>query len=193
MSSKGEITGWLIELQGGSEEAFNNLFPLVYNRLKMMAYRQMKAQPAGHTLSKTDLVHEAYLKLASQDEMEWHDRSHFFAVAARVMRHILIDHARKKSADKRGGNKNEVTYIDEIISAEHQSEEELIQIDEALSELEQFDERLARIVEYRYFGDMKIKDIAKVLNLSARTIKRDWATARGWLYQRLKKQYLPAH
>lgn len=193
MSSKGEITGWLVELQEGSEEAFNKLFPLVYNRLKMMAYHQMKGQPEGHTFSKTDLVHEAYLKLISQDEMVWNNRTHFYAVAARAMRHILVDHARKKSTEKRGGNKSEVTYMDEIFSAEHQTEEGLIRIDEALNELEKFDERLARIVEYRYFGDMKIKDIAKVLNLSTRTIKRDWATARGWLYQRLKKQYLPAH
>lgn len=193
MNNTGDITGWLAELQDGSEAAFNKLFPLVYDRLREMAYSQMKEQSPGHTFSKTDLVHEAYLKLVSQEEMDWKDRTHFYAVAARAMRHILIDHARKKNAEKRGGNKKEITYIDEIISTEQMADEELIRIDEALAELEKFDERLARIVEYRYFGDMKIKDIAKVLNLSARTIKRDWATARGWLYQRLKKQYLPAH
>ncbi|WP_234571987.1 sigma-70 family RNA polymerase sigma factor [Rhodohalobacter sp. 614A] len=193
MNSTGDITGWLNQIQEGSESAFNKLFPLVYDRLKLLAQRQMKGQSPDHTFSKTDLVHEVYLKLTSQETMSLNDRAHFYAVASQAMRHVLIDHARKKGAQKRGGKKNEVTYIDEIISTEHQTEEELILIDDALGELEKFDDRLAKIVVYRYFGDMKINDIAKVLNLSARTIKRDWVTARGWLYQRLKKQYLPVN
>jgi RNA polymerase sigma factor (TIGR02999 family) len=109
-------------------------------------------------------------------------------VASKAMRHILIDHIRKKKAGKRGGNHSEVTLIDEIISTEHSVEDELVQIDHALDELAKFDDRMAKIVEYRYFGDMKMGDIAEVLNLSPRTVKRDWAVARGWLYQRLKEE-----
>lgn len=187
MNFDDDITGWLSELRQGSDTAFDKIFPLVYNRLRAIAYSQMVDQPPGHTFSKTDLVHEVYLKLANQKEMTWKDRAHFYSVASRAMRHILIDHARKKSALKRGGVQNEVTYIDEIMNRDHQGDDELLRIDKALDELAKFDERMAKIVEFRYYGDMKIKDIAEVLNLSSRTIKRDWATARGWLYQRLNE------
>lgn len=188
MNFEEDITGWLSQLRQGSDTAFDKLFPLVYNPLRAIAYRQMIDQPAGHTFSKTDLVHEVYLKLANQKETTWKDRAHFYSVAARAMRHILIDHARKKSAEKRGGATNEVTFIDEIMSSEEHDSDELIRLDKALNELAEFDGRMAKIVEFRYFGDMRINDIAEVLNLSSRTIKRDWVTARGWLYQRLRKE-----
>lgn len=185
MNNQADITGLLNELSEGSKKAFDKLFPLVYDRLRAIAYRQMEHQPENHTLSKTDLVHEVYLKLIDQKDAKWKDRVHFYAVASKAMRHILVDHARKKSAQKRGGNESEITFIDEIMTVEHQAEKELIQIDEALDKLAEFDDRMAKIVEYRYFGDMKMDDIAKVLDLSPRTIKRDWATARGWLYKKL--------
>lgn len=186
MSRNEDITTWLSELRAGSEEAFDKLFPLVYDHLRGIACRRMQDQPADHTLSKTDLVHEVYIKLVNLDEARWKDRAHFYAVASRAMRHIMIDHARKKKADKRGDRQKEITFIDEIMQVEHHDEEELIRIDEALEELAAFDPRMAKIVEYRYFGQMKMDDIADVLELSSRTIKRDWATARGWLYKKLK-------
>lgn len=186
MNSDKHIASRLPELRDGSEKAFNSLFPLVYERLKLIAYRQIQDLPSGHTYSKTELVHEAYLKLANNRETTWKDRAHFYAVSARAMRHILIDHERKKRADKRGGHQKDLTLIDEVIQLEHPEENELTRIDDALNELAEFDDRMAKIVEFRYFGDMKIRDIAEVLNVSPRTIKRDWAVAKGWLYRRLQ-------
>lgn len=189
MTDEKDITGWLNELQKGSDSAFDDLFPLVYDHLRSIAYLSLKDQPAGHTLSKTDLVHEVYLKMVNQKEANWEDRAHFYSVASKAMRHILIDHARKKQALKRKGSQKEITYIDEIMNAQYPEEEQLLYIDKALNQLAEFDERMATIVEFRYFGEMKIKDIAEVLNLSPRTIKRDWAIAKGWLYKALKKNY----
>lgn len=182
-----EITGWLIELRNGSAEAYDRLFALVYERLRDIAYQQIVREPAGHTYSKTDLVHEMYLKLVDLDRVNWKDRSHFFAIAARSMRQILIDHARKKIREKRGGDQQKVTFLDEIMKTEHQAEE-LIRIDEALDRLAEFDKRLAKIVEFHYFGEMNFDDIAEVMDLSSRTVYRDWAKARGWLHKELKKQ-----
>lgn len=187
MRNSDEITEWLIELSNGSEEAYNKLFPLIYDRLRSMAYSQIAKEPAGHTWSKTDLVHEVYLKLIDQHLVDWKDRSHFFAIAARSMRQILIDHARKKTREKRGGKQGEVTFIDEIMKVELQSEE-LIRIDKALDKLSGFDERLAKIVELHYFGEMNFDDIAEVMKLSSRTVYRDWSKARGWLYKELKRE-----
>lgn len=187
MPKREEITQLLLKLKNGSEEAYNKLFPLVYDRLRDIAYRQMAGESDDHTYSKTDLVHEMYLKLINQHEVDWKDRAHFYGIAARSMRQILIDHARKKTRKKRGGKKQPVTFIDEIMKVEHQAEE-LIEIDKALERLAEFDERLTKIVEYHYFGEMKFDEIAEIMNLSARTVYRDWAKARGWLYKELKKQ-----
>lgn len=185
-----DATELLIELSNGSQKAYNDLFPMVYDQLRNIAYRQigqMPGNPKEHTWSKTDLVHEVYLKLIRHEGIEWRSRTHFFAVAARSMRHILIDYARKKSRQKRGGPQNEVTFLDEIMKAEHQAEE-LIQIDEAISKLAEYNERMARIVEMRFFGEMNYEDIALVLDLSPRTVYRDWSIARGLLYKELKRQ-----
>lgn len=185
MPKREEITRLLFELRNGSEEAYNQLFPLVYDRLRDIAYKQIAGEPDGHTYSKTDLVHEVYLKLINQNNVDWKDRAHFYSIAARCMRQILIDYARKKKRQKRGGKKEPVTFIDEIMKVEHQAEE-LIEIDKALERLAEFDERLIKIVEYHYFGEMKFDDIAEIMDLSARTVYRDWAKARGWLYKELK-------
>lgn len=183
---KPKITQLLIKFRNGSRESYNQLFPLVYDRLKQIACRQLSGEKAGHTYSKTDLVHEAYFRLINQNEVNWQDRAHFYAIAAKSMRRILIDYARKKCAEKRGGKKHDRTFIDEIMNIEKQAEE-LINIDEALDKLADLDDRMAKVVEFRYFGEMTFDDIAGVLNLSARTIKRDWAQARGWLYKELKE------
>lgn len=188
MSNKVEITQLLIELKNGSEAAYNKLFPLVYERLREIAYHQIAKESVGHTYSKTDLVHEVYLKLINHKEIDWKDRAHFYGIAARSMRQILIDYARKKKRKKRGGNREPVTFIDEIMKVDHQAEE-LIDIDEALDRLAKFDERLTKIVEFHYFGEMNFDDIAEILDLSVRTVYRDWAKARGWLYKELKKKF----
>lgn len=185
MERKNKITRWLIQISNGSDEAYNKLFPLVYNQLRDIAHRQITHEPDGHIWSKTDLVHEVYLKLIDQDKLDLNSRTHFFAIAARSMRQILIDHARKKKRLKRGGDVNKVTFIDEIMTVEHQAEE-LLQIDEALNRLTKFDRRLAKIVELHYFGEMNFEDIAQIMDLSSRTVYRDWAKARGWLYKELK-------
>lgn len=181
-----EITRLLIKFRGGSNDAYNELFPLVYEHLKRIASRQLEDQEPGHTYSKTDLVHEAYLKLINQSQVNLKDRAHFYALAAKSMRHILIDHARKKQAGKRGGAKQNQTYIDEIMRIEKQADE-LILIDEALNRLATINTRLAKVVECRYFGEMTYEDIAEVMSLSTRTIKRDWSQARGWLYSELQE------
>ncbi|MCW9708248.1 sigma-70 family RNA polymerase sigma factor [Fodinibius salsisoli] len=180
-----DITQLLIEFKDGSRKAYNQLFPLVYNRLKQIAGRELAREDKGHTYSQTDLVHEGYFRLINQNKVKWQDRAHFYAIAAKSMRRILIDHARKKRAQKRGGDKRAQTFIDEIMNIDKQAEE-LINIDEALDRLAALDERMAKVVEFRYFGEMTFEDIAEVMDLSARTIKRDWAQARGWLYKELR-------
>lgn len=187
-----KVTERLIEVSNGSQKAYNVLFPVVYDRLRRMAYRQIGqigGNPGEHTLSKTDLVHEVYLKLVRHDRIDWKGRTHFFAIAACSMRQILIDYARKKVRQKRGGREKEVTFLDEIMNVEYQAEE-LIQIDQALKKLTDYDARLAQIVELRFFGEMNFEDIAEVMNLSSRTVYRDWAVARGLLYKELKKQLI---
>ncbi|HKJ46203.1 MAG TPA: sigma-70 family RNA polymerase sigma factor [Balneolales bacterium] len=188
MQDRSEITQILIKVKTGSSEAYNKLFPLVYNQLKGLAYMQMKDEPVDHTLSQTELVHEVYLKLIDQKSIDWKDRAHFFAIASRCMRQILIDHARKKKAEKRGGNKQPVTYLDAIMKVDKQADD-LINLDEALRNLAKLNKRLSEVVEYRYFGEMSIEDTAEVMNLSVSTVKRDWAKARGWLYKELKGRF----
>ena len=185
--NKQDITRLLNEIGQGSDEAYADLFPIVYNQLRGLAHRQIIGEP-NQSLTKTALVHELYLKLFQQNTLDLEGRTHFFAIAARSMRQILIDHARKKKRKKRGGNAQEVTYIDEIMKAEEEAEH-LIRIDEALDKLNNFDQRLAKIVELHYFGEMSFYDIAKVMKLSERTVYRDWKKARGWLYKELKGNY----
>ena len=180
-----DITQLLNEISNGSEDSYAKLFPIVYDTLRGLAYRQIAHEPK-ETFTKTALVHELYLKLLNQKSVEWNGRTHFFAIAARCMRQILIDHARKKKREKRGGNHQKVTYIDELMNV-HQEADDLLQIDEALNKLGGLDERLAQIVELHYFGEMSFYEIAKLFDLSERTVYRDWAKARGWLYKELKK------
>lgn len=187
MSNTSEITLILQEARSGSEKVYNRLFPLVYDQLRNIAHMRISREH-NHTFSKTDLVHEAYFKLVDIDNVDWQDRAHFYAIASRCMRRILISHARKKKAEKRGGNKEPVTYIDEIMEAERQAED-LINLDEALNNLEELNPRLVKVVECRYFGDMTIEDTAEALEISVSTVKRDWTKAKGWLYKELKEKF----
>ncbi|WP_440999085.1 ECF-type sigma factor [Fodinibius sp. SL11] len=179
------ITQLLIDLRNAGDEAYNELFPLIYEELKRLAHSKLRHENNEITLSETELVHEVYLKMIDQTKIEACDKNHFMAISARCMRQILVDHARKKKAEKRGGEQKDVTYIDELLKARQESEE-IIDIDKKLNELAQLDERMADVVTLRYFGQMTVHHTAKALDVSERTVKRDWAKARGWLYKEIK-------
>lgn len=184
-SDKSRVTQ-LLKKVPKDKSAYKKLFPIVYQELKKLAYSKLEQERQDITFTETELVHEVYLKMISQDcTLEAEGKSHFMAIAARCMRQILIDHARKKKAEKRGGNKGDVTYIDQLLKIHHQAEE-LISLDKKLDELATLNQRLADVVELRYFGKLTIYQTAKALDISESTVKRDWAKARGWLYKELK-------
>ena len=188
MNQAASITNLLKKAGNGDTSVYDQLMPKVYDQLKLLAYKNLANEFRNHTYSKTELVHEAYLKLIQYDRIDWKNRVHFYAIASKCMRQILIDHARKKLADKRGGGQPELTFVDTYMKQKEQASE-LIDLDGALKELEELDERMAQIVEYRYFGEMSIEDTAEVMGVSPSTVKRDWAKARGWLYKRLKSRF----
>jgi RNA polymerase sigma factor (TIGR02999 family) len=180
----GPITDILLQVSGGNPMAMDRLFPLVYDQLRRMAHRAMQGEHPDHTLGTTGLVHEAYLKLIDQTRVDWRDRAHFFAVAALAMRRILVDYARRHRRAKRGGGRNPVSLDEGAVSLEERADN-LVALDEALTRLSQLSPRLSRVVECRFFGGLTEEEIAEALGLTTRTVKRDWAKARGWLYQEL--------
>lgn len=177
-----EVTRLLADWGRGDRSALDKLFPLVYAELRRIARRQMSGERLGHTLQATALVNEAYLKLAGQDGFEWHDRAHFYAVCAQVMRHILIDHARGHARDKRGGGAIQVSLNEVAVMAAEQAAD-FVALDEALRALEAVDPQKGRIVELRYFGGLSIEETAEVLKISPRTVRREWQRAKAWLYR----------
>lgn len=179
-----DVTQLLAAAQRGDRSAFDRLLSLVYDELRRIAQGQMRREREGHTLDTTGLVHEAYVKLVDQGQAEWSDRAHFFGVAARAMRQILIDYARRRMAQKRGGAWQRTTLEEDELPVEVQFEE-LIALDDALRRLDQLDERLRQVVEYRFFGGLTEEETAAVLGVTPRTIQRDWAKARAWLYKEL--------
>lgn len=181
-----EVTQLLADWGHGDRSALEKLLPLVHAELRRIARRQMSHERPGHTLQATALVNEAYLKLAGQPGFEWQNRAHFFAVAAQVMRHILIDHARAHARDKRGGGAIQVSLNEVAVLAEDQAEH-FVALDEALRTLEQVDPQKGRIVELRYFGGLSVEDTADVLNISPRTVRREWQRARAWLYRMISE------
>jgi RNA polymerase sigma factor (TIGR02999 family) len=183
-SSTPQITALLIDWSRGDELALEQLMPLVYDELRRMAHRYMRHQPPGHAFQTTELIHEAYLKLANQDEQAWQNRSHFFGVASKAMRHILVDYARSIQSQKRGGWQDKVTLSD-AISIEGGRAKEMLALDEALDALAKIDVRKSRIVELKYFGGVTNNEIADVLDVSPETVKRDWRFARAWLLREL--------
>lgn len=184
MNQAEEITVLLKRLQGGDEEAEQRLVSAVHQELHMLAARYMRRERPGHTLQTTALVNEAYLKLVNLKSADWHDRAHFFAVAAQVMRRILVDHARKRIAGKRGGG-FEVLALDEALVFSPERSQELVRLDEALQRLEAKDKRASRVVELRFFGGLSVEESAKVLGTSPRTVEREWTFARAWLRDEL--------
>lgn len=186
---KSGTTELLIRLKEGEDGIYDQLYPLIYEELRQLAYAHIRRQSPDHTLSKTELVHETYLKMIDQTQIDFNDKNHFLAIASRCMRQILIDYARKKHAGKRGGRDKDRTYIDEIFCQSNHRATELINIDSALSRLENRNERLVKVVEMRFFGKMTVPEVAKALGISDSTVKRDWAKARGWLYKELKGRF----
>jgi len=182
--TSGTVTRLLHAARDGDSSAFDRLMPLVYTELKQLAGRQLHRERAAHAPHTTALVHELYLKLVDQAEIDWHGRAHFFSIAARAMRQILVDHARKRKAKKRGGDRQRVTLVETLLP-NHVQWDELLDLDEALNRLDSVDARMRKVVEYRFFGGMREKEIADVLNVSARTVQRDWVKARAWLYDHL--------
>ncbi len=175
-----DVTVLLERWRNGDADAIERLMPLVYEELRKLAHARRWGERNNHTLKTTDLVHEAFLNMVDHKARPWSSRTHFFAAAARVMRHVLIDYARARGRQKRGGNQRRVTLDEGLISTDLDIAE-LFAIDEALTRLEQFDERACRIVEARYFVGLTIDETADVLGISPATVKRDWVSAKSWL------------
>jgi RNA polymerase sigma factor (TIGR02999 family) len=184
-TSPGEVTRLLIAWNEGDRAAVERLMPLVYGELRRIAERQFRRERAGHTLQPTAVVHEAYFRLVDQTRVTWKNRGHFFAIAAQAMRRILIDHARAREADKRGGREERVTLDLGIASPEPADDVDLLALDEALVRLKALDEPQARIVELRFFGGLSIDETAEVMETSPSSIKREFRSARAWLFREL--------
>ena len=180
-----EVTRLLSELEAGNREVFDVLLARVYDELRRMAHAQLRNERDDHTLNATGLVHEAYLKLIGQKQMNWKNRAHFFGAAANAMRRILVDYARAKSTNKRKGQKVSLTHVGPGEQPQETSLETLIAIDDALERLGQFNERLVRVVEARYFAGLTIKETAEVIGVSHATVSEDWRLARAWLQREL--------
>lgn len=186
-SSQREVTRLLIDLSDGNREALDQLIPLVYAELRRIANRQLGRERPGHTLDSAALVHEAYLKLVNQDGVEWQNRAHFFGIAARSMRSILIDHARARGAAKRGGGIS-VLRLEQIAAfASEVPDDQLIALDETLTRLAGISPEASQTVELRYFGGLTLEEVAVVLGLSLRTVRRRWAFAKAWLQRELRE------
>ena len=181
------VTALLEEFALGDPGALDRLFPLIYEELRRVAHVQMYAERSGHTLNTTALVNEAYMKLVRHPpHVQWQGRLHFFAVAARAMRQILVNHAKSRSRAKRGGDAPVIALDEEMVVSEPRADE-LVALDDALKRLEDMDARQSRVVELRYFGGLTIEETALVLGVSAVTVKRDWTTARAWLYREIRE------
>lgn len=183
----GEITRLLLSISQGDRHALNRLFPIVYAELRSIAHRQLASIRPGDTLQTTALVHEAYLKLLGAARPEWNDRRHFFAVASRAMRQITVDYARTQAAQKRGGHA-QVLSLDEQQLPVADRAHELVLLDGALTELEALSERPARIVELRFFGGLSVEETASAMDISERTVKREWQKARAFLFDALRRE-----
>jgi RNA polymerase sigma factor (TIGR02999 family) len=169
----------------GDEAALEELMPLVYDELRQIARQRLRRERPGHTLQPTGLVHEAYLKLVDQRRTSWQNRAQFFAVASQLIRRILVDHARARAAAKRGGGVRPLTIEAELVPALDR-ELDVVALDDALAQLAALDARQARLVELRFFGGLDVQETADVLGVSATTVKREWQTAKAWLYRELQ-------
>lgn len=183
-NSSHQITQLLGDWSNGDEHALEQLMPLVYEELRRMARSYMRKQPSGHTFQTTELIHEAYLKISAGKEKQWQNRAHFFGVAAKAMRHILVDYARAKSRGKRGGWQDRITFAEDAAVTSGRSAE-VVALDDALNQLAVLDERKVRVVEMKFFGGLTVEEISGVLRVSPETVKRDWSFAQTWLLREL--------
>lgn len=182
----GDITRLLQQVRAGNPEAQSKLLPLVYGELRRIAAYHMRGERPGHTLQPTALVHEAYMRLVAQDT-DWHDRAHFFAIAAQSMRRVLVDYARRRKSTKRGGTWKRLE-MEEVIALNDVQLDDIVEIDRALERLAIWDPRQCRVVEMRFFAGLDEEEIAAVEGISTRTVKRDWKMARAWLRGQLSSQ-----
>jgi len=182
-----DLTELLDHWQQGDRAALEKLVPLIYDELRRIAHRYVQRERNGHTLQTTALVNEAYLRLAEQQKPGWQNRAHFFAVTAQMMRHILIDHARRRRFVKHGGDARQVSLAEASLMTDERATE-LVALDESLEELKRFDERKSRVVELRYFGGLSLEETADTLGVSLMTVRRDWRAAKAWLFRRMKDE-----
>ena len=180
-----EITRWLTEWSEGERDALEKLTPLVYNELHRLAHHYMAREKPGHTLQTTALVNEVYLRLGGLHQVNWQNRAHFFALCARIMRHILTDYARSRNYLKRGGEAGRIA-LDEIQPVSPELDSDLVALDHALERLAAFDARKSEVVELRFFGGLNVREIAEVLKVSEPTVMRDWNFAKVWLLREMR-------
>jgi RNA polymerase sigma-70 factor, ECF subfamily len=185
-----DVTVLLKQVAGGNQDAAAKLIPLVYEELHQVAQNRLRLERADHTLQPTALVHEAYLKLVAQRDVNWQSRAHFFAVASRLMRRILVDYARGRLRAKRGGKQPKLP-LDKVFVISRGRCDELLALDECLERLSKLDARQSRIVELRFFGGLTVEEAARVLDVSPKTVKREWSIAKAWLYGELKERHGP--
>lgn len=184
------VTGLLIAWNNGDHTALDRLMPLVYEELRRIARRHLSFEDSGHTLQSTALVHEAYLRLIDQNRVQWQNRAHFFAVAAQMIRRILVDHARERKAAKRG--RAQKLTLDESIHLPVERDLDLVSLDEALDALSELDAQQAKVIELRFFAGLTIAEASEALGISTATVQRDWVTAKAWLFDRLNHSGSPA-
>ena len=187
ISSRTQVTDLLVDWSEGDQEALNKLMPLVYDELRRLARRHLRHERPSHTLQTTALVHEAYLKLVDQKNNNFQNRVQFFAVAAQVMRHILVDYARSRGAFKRGGDYCRLSLDEAVISSE-EKDPDLLTLNEALNSLAVIDSQQSRVVELRVFGGLTVEETAEALGVSPRTVKREWSMAKAWLHRQIRNQ-----
>src|SRR6185436_8580917 len=184
--SPNQVTQLLIAWGNGDQAALEQLMPLVYSELHRLAHRHIKKERPGHTLQTSALLNEAFLRLVDQKDVHWHGRAHFFAIAAQMMRRILVDHARSRRYAKRGGEAHQVSF-DEAAIVSRERSAELVAVDDALTGLAAHDSRKSRSVELRFFGGLNIEETAEVMGISPTTVQREWRSAKAWLYQAIRE------
>ena len=182
-----QITQLLNQWSNGDAEVLDDLLPLVYKELRRQASSYLRRERSNHTLQPTALINEAYLKLIDQSDVKWQNRAHFFAIAAQAMRRILVDYARERKREKRGGAAENLPLEEALTIVSQEKSIDLVALDDALDKLAKFDERQAKVVELRYFSGLSIDETAEVLNVSNVTIRRDWNMAKAWLHQEITK------
>lgn len=187
-ATRPNITPILLEWSAGDEEASARLMPFVYDELRELAARHLRMERPDHTLQATALVHEAYLRLVDENSVSLRNRAQFFGLAAQIMRRILVDHARRHRAEKRGGASAQKLSLDEVREVSSGRSVDLIALDDALKDLAKFDERQSRIVELRFFGGLSVRELAELLQISETTIKREWTLAKAWLRREISSE-----